>query len=295
MAAISLLTGGWQAAIADLHADDPAALASASSLISLGPVLGGVLGPVVGSALAARDIRLPYAVSAVFAALACGLVLSVPETLPEAARKPFAWKQSGMTPLSFLVLFRNGAELATLTLIQLLSNLTMSSMMSFGELYRTELLGWDMALRGRYQSASMLLSLPGFALVGPMLRRCGSRMAVHLGLASRGATMVLTALASKSWHFFGIPAVGMFSMAASSALSAATTLSGARAGLAQGELQAALSNIRTLCQIAGPLLWGWIYAAGASRGRPATYSWVGAALVAVEWAATLAVPLPKRG
>jgi hypothetical protein len=111
--------GGYNAAIADLYADDPAAMATASSRLGLGPLLGGVVGPreqqiggsggslappgllleaprpllthlytvymacseclltrlnplaertcfsqvgpVVGSALAARDMRLPYA------------------------------------------------------------------------------------------------------------------------------------------------------------------------------------------------------------------------------------------
>jgi hypothetical protein len=73
--------------------------------------------------------------------------------------------------------------------------------------------------------------------------------------------------------------------------SAATTLAGTRAGLAQGELQAALSNIRTLCSIVSPLVWGWVYAAGASRGRAALFYWVSAGVVALEWFATLGVSL----
>jgi MFS family permease len=155
--------GGWQAAIADLHAEDPAALASASSMMSMGPMLGGVIGPLVGGALASRDIRLPYAVSAAVCAVACGFVVAVPETLPTTARIPIVWRSAG-NPLSFVVLFRNGVELAALTGIQLLSNLGQGSY-SFSELYRTELLDWDMAQRGRYQSVSMLVSLPGTLLL----------------------------------------------------------------------------------------------------------------------------------
>ena len=184
---------------------------------------------------------------------------------------------------------------ATLTGIQLLSNLAMGTY-SFAELYRTELLGWDMSQRARYQSASMLLSLPGFAVVGPMLRRCGPRIAVHIGLASRVLVSVLTALATKGWHFFAIPMIGIGMMGATAAMGAATTLAGARAGLPQGELQAALSNIRTLCSIVSPLLWGGVYAAGAARGQPNFFWWVSAGVVGVEWLPSLAVSLqpPSR-
>jgi DHA1 family tetracycline resistance protein-like MFS transporter len=213
--------GGWQAAIADLHAGDSAALASASSMIGVGPMLGGMLGPLVGGALGSRDIRLPYAVSAAVCVVACGLVISVPETLPPSARKPIVWRSAG-NPLSFMVLFRNGVELATLTAMQVLSNLAQGTY-TFGELYRTELLGWGMTQRGRYQSVSMVLSLPGFAAVGPLLRACGSRSAVHLGLASHALVYVFTALSTRGWHFYAIPVLGTASMAASSAIVSAHT------------------------------------------------------------------------
>jgi MFS family permease len=113
------------AAVADLYADDPVAIATASSRLSLGPLLAGVIGPVIGSRLAAQDMRLPYAVSAVVAAMACGLVAAVPETLPESARTKFTWKGglTKLTPLSCLKLFQNGRNLALLTVSQLISNL----------------------------------------------------------------------------------------------------------------------------------------------------------------------------
>ena len=37
--------GGYNTAIADLYADDPAAMATASSRLGRGPLLGGVVGP----------------------------------------------------------------------------------------------------------------------------------------------------------------------------------------------------------------------------------------------------------
>ena len=40
------------------------------------------------------------------------------------------------------------------------------------------------------------------------------------------------------------------------------TVQGADDGLAPGALQAALSNLQTLCQAAAPLLWGRLYTLG---------------------------------
>ena len=109
--------------------------------------------------------------------------------------------------------------------------------MSFSELYRTELLGWDMQQRGQFQGAQSVFSLPAIAVVGPTLRRCGARLTVHLGLASKALVSMLTLRATRGWHFYAVVLAGMLSVSASSALSAAHSVAGRAAGVAQGELQ----------------------------------------------------------
>jgi MFS family permease len=80
---------GANTALADLFKDEPAEIARFSTLFLLGNVLATIVVPMLGGALAARNLRYPYVASAVFCVANLCLVATMPETLPKSERKPF--------------------------------------------------------------------------------------------------------------------------------------------------------------------------------------------------------------
>jgi MFS family permease len=99
-----------QASLGDLYKNAPALYGRFVSLFMMMPPLSGVISPIVGSALAARSLRLPYAVGACLSlasiAVTGGLLQ---ESCGASSRKPFVWMRSN--PLNFLRLFTNGVRL----------------------------------------------------------------------------------------------------------------------------------------------------------------------------------------
>ena len=77
-----------------------------------------------------------------------------------------------------------------------------------------------------------------------------------------------------------------------------TTEVGNACGFSQGELQAALSNVKAIVGIVTPMVWGRIYSAGINRGLPSLFYYVSAAGGAVQllilWALMMAPDPPPR-
>lgn len=84
-------------ALADLYKDEPSQIARFSALFLLGNMLAMILVPMLGGALAARNLHYPYIMSAFFCAVNLCIVKTLPETLPESERTRLSMR--GMPPL----------------------------------------------------------------------------------------------------------------------------------------------------------------------------------------------------
>ena len=276
------------AQLADMFGDDAAGFGAAKARINAAGSVARILCPLLGGMLAARSIRLPYllggALSAVNIVVGKGLLR---ETLPVARRVPLRWKMAN--PLSFLGLFRNkrgGAPLRLLCFYSLWSAISGSSgsIYQLREMHRQRLLKWSLPQRGRYESFTGLLSLPQALLSGLLMRALGARGTLALGNGGSALSLWLSAQVTSLRQLY---AVGVLETIASdrggsSSLGFITAGVGAAAGIPQGQLQGALSNLQTTCQILSPLLWSKIYDLGLLVGRPALFFSVAAVGAGVQ-------------
>jgi len=100
-----------------------ASLGGALSKLQMIPSTMSIICPVIGGALAAKSLRLPFAVQAALCSLNTVALLALPETLPRTKRKPFTLRGSNALA-ALLKLFSRGAKLRSLALLQFLSDLT---------------------------------------------------------------------------------------------------------------------------------------------------------------------------
>jgi DHA1 family tetracycline resistance protein-like MFS transporter len=278
---------GEAAALADMFKHDAGAYGTAKSWInSVGAVMQ-VVCPIAGSYLAQISLRLPWAIcGGAFAVMVAVAVTQLQETLPLAERVPWTWK--GSNPLAFTKLFCSGAKMRLLALCTVWGAVGgggsggRSATHRYEELHRQQMLGWGMAARGRFSSFGGLLSIPASAISGALLRWVGTRRSLLVGQLSTMAEQLSTAAASTGAHFYLIRPIRLTADVATVAMSYATTALGVQAGIPMGELNSSLSNLRVICRIGSPWLWGRIYTYGIARGVPTFFLFVSAAAGAVQ-------------
>ena len=175
--------------VSDLYAHDRGRLSERMGFFGLVPSVCGIFAPLLCAALFRRHKKLPalFAVAGGFAALAIGS--RVRETLPE--RKPFALRDA--SPLSFLQLFTAASStlrLRLLSLLYLLSFAVETIAMPPGFLSASldvdlqQRYGWGPIERARFRTVQRLCTVPGYALVRPIVQRFGDRGALVMGQAA---------------------------------------------------------------------------------------------------------------
>lgn len=265
-----------------------AGLGGALSRLQMMPSCMAIICPVIGGALAARDLRLPFLIQAVLCAINSVALLTLPETHPKTARKPFTWK--GSNPMvSLSKLFTRGAKLRYLALLQLVSDFTdMRAIWMISDIHRASSLGWSVMDRGKYMSFSSCITIPGYFFAGRVIKMLGETRSMVVGLLSSVVENLMCGVATRSWQHYAARPTGFFRPAAVAALNARITLEGTAQGLAQGELRGAVNNLMTIVQITSPVAWGYMYAAGAERGWPGFFYCIVSAAALVQ---LFAVPL----
>jgi DHA1 family tetracycline resistance protein-like MFS transporter len=265
-----------------------AGLGGALSRLQMMPSCMAIICPVIGGALAARDLRLPFVVQAVLCAVNSVALLTLPETHPKTARTKFSWK--GSNPMrSLLRLFTKGAKLRYLAILQLVSDFTdIRAIFMISDIHRASSLGWSVMQRGKFMSFSSCVSIPGYFLAGSVIKLLGDTHSMVLGLLSSVVENLINGLATSSWHYYAGRPTGFFRPSAVAALNARITLEGTAQGLAQGELRGAVNNLMTIVQITSPVFWGYLYAAGVERGRPGFFYLVVSVAACLQ---VIAVPL----
>jgi MFS transporter, DHA1 family, tetracycline resistance protein len=227
--------------------------------------LGFVLGPAIGGMLGNINPRLPFWVAAGFSFLNYTYGLFVlPESLSQECRERFVWR--GANPIGSLELLRSRRELFGLAIVNFFSNLAYEALPTTLVLYMIYRYGWNERTIGLATAAVGVCSaLVGALLVEPFVGRFGERRTMLVGLLFGAAGFAIYGLATTSvvfwvalpinalWGLSGPPMGGMMTQQVDSS--------------EQGKLQGALSSLRGVALMIGPLVFTNLFASSIEANR----------------------------
>jgi DHA1 family tetracycline resistance protein-like MFS transporter len=251
--------------------------------------LGFVLGPAIGGWLGQIDLRLPFWGAAGFSLLNAAYGYFVlPESLaPENRTKSIVWRTAHIGgSLRFL---RREPALALLAVAVFLSYLAHESLPSIFVLYTDYRYHWDARTTG------LALALVGVAqtivaagLVRQAVKKFGELPTALVGLACGITGFIAYALAPTGQAFLAaLPLVALWGLTGPAFQALATRLAGVSE---QGALQGALSSLRGVSGMIGPITFTQILAWEIGHGRTPGGSYgLAAFLLALSLVAAVAV------
>src|SRR5215207_9960176 len=166
--------------------------------------VGFIIGPIIGGVLGTLGPRVPFYATAVLTLLN-GLYgfFVLPESLPRAHRRSFAWRQAN--PLAALGALGRSRVMLGLTGIVALATLAQQALQSTFVLYTAYRFAWTVLDNGTalalYGTAAALMQA---GLLGILLPRLGERRALLIGLSSNVLGFVLYGLATHGWMMYAI-------------------------------------------------------------------------------------------
>jgi DHA1 family tetracycline resistance protein-like MFS transporter len=222
--------------------------------------LGFILGPAIGGALGAYDLRLPFWAAAFFS-LANFLYgyLILPESLAPEKRTPgIVWRSANVFG-SFEFLRRQPA-LKLLAAALFLSYLAHESLPALFVLYTQNRYNWDASTTGwALTIVGVSQTIVSGALVRPAVARLGEKTTLVIALTCGALGLLAYAFAPTGALFMAAPPlIALWGMANPSFQGLATRLAGVSE---QGRLQGALGSLRGVSGIVGPILFTQIFAA----------------------------------
>ena len=242
--------------IADVSAPDERA--KSFGIVGFAFGLGFVLGPALGGFLGGIDPRLPFWVSAAacLANAAFGWFV-LPESLPPERRMAFAWQRAN--PIGALRLLLSHRQLTGLATIDFIVNVAHQVLPSVFVLYAGYRYGWDETAVG------LTLALVGVCsalvqglVVGPAVKRLGTRWALISGLLFGCLGMIIYALAPNgAWFLLGVPVMALWGVVGPSLLD---MMSRRVSPSEQGQLQGANSSSRSVTGLIGPAIFSATFA-----------------------------------
>jgi MFS transporter, DHA1 family, tetracycline resistance protein len=278
----------------------PEKRAAGYGMLSAAFGLGFVVGPAIGGVLGNIDARLPFWVAAGFSFLnyMYGLLV-LPESLLAERRERFSWRRAN--PVGSLKLLRSHRELFGLSIVQFVGNIAHEALPTTFVLYAMYRYGWNERMVGLAIAAVGVCSaVVGAGLVEPIVARYGERRAMLAGLLFGAAGFTIYGLAAIGavfwaalpvtalWGLSGPPMQGMMTRHVTAS--------------EQGQLQGALSSLRGIAFMIGPLVFTNVFASfiGANRdwhmpGAPyllAALMIAGSTLIAWQTTRTFSI-LPK--
>ncbi|MGI8820980.1 MAG: TCR/Tet family MFS transporter [Chthoniobacterales bacterium] len=242
----------------------PEKRAGAFGLIGAAFGVGFVLGPALGGLLGDFDPRLPFWIAGGLSLTnALYGYLFVPESLPPERRQPFTLRRAN--PVGALVLLRSHPELFQLTTIQFLGYLA-HEIFEVWALYAIYRYAWTPGNVGASLALVGVMSIivSGW-LVGAIVPRIGERRTLYLGQLFGGIGMLCAGLARTGAFYMGsIPVISLWGISGPAAQGMMTHRVSERE---QGELQGALSSLRSVAVLMGPALFTFTFAFSINPGR----------------------------
>lgn len=227
--------------------------------------LGFVVGPAIGGVLGNINPRLPFWVAAGFSFLNFGYgLLVLPESLSLERRERFSWHRAN--PLGSLKLLRSHRELFGLAIVNFVGSVAHEALPTIFVLYAMYRYGWNERTVGLAIAAVGLCSaLVGAGLVEPVVARFGERRTMLAGLLFGTAGFVIYGVAYTGAIFWaGLPLAALWGLSGPPMQGMMTRHVGASE---QGQLQGALSSLRGIAFMIGPLVFTNVFASfiGANR------------------------------
>ncbi len=252
--------------------------------------LGFVIGPAVGGLLGAIDLRLPFWVAAALslANFAYGFFI-LPESLPRERRGRVEWRMAH--PFGAIAFLRSRAALLGLGVAAFLYYVAHEVLPSLYVLYTEYRYTWNERQIGISLAAiGVCTTIVSAFLVGPVVARLGERRSLALGYACMTTAFSVFAIAAAGNAFLcGIPFVSLSGIASPSLQALATRHVDSTE---QGQLQGALSSLRGVGMMIGPLLFTqtFTWSLQLPHPFPAAPMWLAATCVGIAgfagWLAT---------
>ncbi len=243
--------------IADVTA--PEARGKAMGMIGAAFGVGFIIGPVVGGLLGAENVRLPFYVAAVLAAInvAYGLFV-LPESLPENRRAPFSLvKANPFAALKGLVQLKGVGGLVWVYALTILAQFILHSTWV---LYTAFRFGWTPRENGfSLFVVGLVTAIVQGALLGALLKRLGERGIVLAGLASGALAFLFYGLATQGWMMYAVIAANLLGFAVGPALQGLVSRSVDER--AQGITMGALNSLSSVMLVIAPLIGAPLLAA----------------------------------
>ncbi len=220
--------------------------------------LGFVLGPAMGGVLGNIDPRLPFWVAAGLSLLNAMYGLFVlPESLARDRREAFSWRRAN--PLGSIKLLRSHAELFGLSAVNFLSSIAHEALPTTFVLYAMYRYGWNARTIGLAMATVGVCSVVvGVGMVQPLVAKFGDRRVMLGGLWFNLAGFVIYGLAPTGLLFWtGLPVGGLGGLSNPTMQSLMTRRV---KETEQGQLQGALSSVRGVAFMIGPLIFTTTFA-----------------------------------
>jgi len=240
--------------VADVTPEDKRA--GAYGMISAAFGVGFVVGPAIGGLLGAHGLRLPF-----WAAGGLSMInflyglLVLPESLSHAHRNDFSWKRAN--PLGSVKMLRRHAELAGLSIVNLIGYIAHEALPQLFVLYTLYAYSWSSGTIGiSLAVVGIMTILVSAFVIQPTVNRFGERRAVAIGLCC-GAVGFMLYGGNQVMFWIAMP-VNMLWMIASSASQSLMTRRVAKNE--QGELQGAINLLRSGGMLIGPVIFTGIFA-----------------------------------
>lgn len=226
--------------------------------------LGFIIGPAVGGLVADLGVRAPFIVAAALALInATIMFFFLPETLDDAHRRPFRWRDAHVIG-AFKPLFDagNATPLLAAWFLWQLGGVVYPTVWAFWAAMR---FGWDATAIGLSLAwVGFLQMMVQIFLTPVMLRRCGERWSAIIGLGSSAACLLACAFVTAPWQVYALFLIGALGALDYPALNG--ILSRMVDASRQGGLQGGLGALNSVAAIAGPLIAAQSLAWGAVNG-----------------------------
>ncbi|WP_418315180.1 MFS transporter [Piscinibacter sakaiensis] len=254
---VRMIGGGMQAniAVANAYVADisaPDERAKRFGLLGAMFGVGFILGPAMGGVLGAIDLHLPF-----FAAGSLALLnvlygwFVLPESLPQASRKRFAWKAAN--PIAALRRLSALKGIGRLVGVIACTGLAQGILYTTWVLYTTFKFGWTTADNGWSLAAVGVMSVivQGW-LLGKLLKHMSAQRLAVIGLVSATFAFAMWGAAPAGWFMYLVIVANIFGYTVTAAMQ--SIVSSAADASSQGETMGAVSSMNSLTAVIAPLI-----------------------------------------
>src|SRR5881227_3211336 len=230
--------------------------AGAFGMIGAAFGIGFTLGPAIGGLVGNTNPRLAFWVAAGFS-LTNWLYgfLFVPESLAPDKRKEFSLGRAN--PVGSLVLLRSHPDLWKLATIQFLAYVS-HEIFAIWALYAIHLFKWDpWSIAKSLFVVGVCTAVISGGLTGRIVAWLGERRTLYIGQFFGALGMLIAGLARNgAMYMASIPVISMWNISFPAAQGIMTHHVSEQE---QGELQGAISSLRSIAFVIGPFLFSWTF------------------------------------